>query len=154
MLGPPSVKQHFQALLRAHLEMKLTLWANKEIFFQVFTERNGAAIFAFGPQTFGADTSLFGRRRLGNRLFLSLEPSHFAFFFLCHGVDPSGRSGPSLQQQFNSLYHAARECPWCRGASLPSSRSLDRPAPPALDARCVRCKSHVRVRDGRRARPQ
>src|SRR6266700_8115727 len=110
--------------------MELALWADEQVGFEIFAKSNGAAAFALGPQTFGADATLFGRRRLINRLLFPLEPSHFAIFSCCgHRLHPSQptqfrRSGSSAVfrrspfSQFNSLYHAGRECPWCRGVLL------------------------------------
>jgi hypothetical protein len=84
-----AVEEHFKPVLGIHFEMELALGADVEIFFEVFAEGDGAAIFTLGPQTFGADAALFRRSRLIDRLFITLKPSHFAFFFLCrHAYTP------------------------------------------------------------------
>src|SRR5712675_2257993 len=110
--------------------MELALGANEQVGSEIFAKSNGAAAFALGLSTFGAVATLFGRRRLINRLLFPLEPSHFAIFSCCgHRLHPSQptqfrRCGNSTvfrrsqSDQFNSLYHAGRECLWCRDVLL------------------------------------
>src|SRR5262249_21159158 len=161
-----AVKQHLQPLLRAHLEMRLALRADKKVLFQILSKSDGPAILALRPQPFRADAALLRRGRLGNCFLVSFKPSHFAVFsFCCHGshlAQPvaihltQDKSGPLFPFHFtngrapllaaplfNSLYHAARECLSCKDASLPSSPLPGLPALPASDARFVRCKSRV-----------
>src|SRR6267143_3366535 len=49
VLGPAAIEQHFEALLGVHLEVKLTLRTDVEIFFEILSKNDGAAGLAFDP---------------------------------------------------------------------------------------------------------
>src|SRR5215467_11690137 len=119
--------------------MKLAFRTDKKILFQIFPERNRAAIFALGPKAFRAHAPLFRRRRFVNSFFFSFEPGH--------EISLGFRA-------FSSLYHAARECLSCTGVSLLSSRSQGPQAPLASDARFSPCKSRVHAPDDLSMHPQ
>jgi hypothetical protein len=56
--------------------MELALGADKKIFFQIFTENDGAARVALDPQAFGAHPAFFGRGSLLDGFFVALKPGH------------------------------------------------------------------------------
>ena len=79
VLDPAAVEQQLQPLPRVQAEMVLALGADASVALEVFLPDDGAATGALGPQAFGLDAPLVGRRGLLDRFFAALEPGHGNF---------------------------------------------------------------------------
>ena len=67
------VKQHFQPLPRAHLEVVATFRTTEKVRFQILLPEDVLAGFALGPQALGLHALLLGR---SERMIIFAKPGH------------------------------------------------------------------------------